>query len=104
MTTHRDDRYADLSGLADLANAGDDPALARLLERLDLTLGPRAAPPALHATLDHMLQQRISASSAPVTAVQREPGGLSRRTALKVAAASMAWLLTLGQTGPEVAE
>lgn len=104
MTTRPDDRYPDLTGLTGVDT--DDSATAQLLDRLDRALGPRPAPPALYAALDQMLQQRIAATlaPAPATVTQRAPGSLSRRSALKVAAASMAWLLTLGQTGPEVAE
>lgn len=100
MTTSSDDRYADLAGMPGVAD--DDPALARLIAQLDQALRPHPAPPALHAALERLLHERISATSA--RASLHTPGGLSRRSALKVAAASMAWLLTIGQTGPEVAE
>ena len=98
------DRYADL---ADLTSAGDDSAATQLLDRLDRALGPQPAPAALHTALYRLLHERITAATAAAAlapAVSRAPGILSRRDALKVAAASMAWLLTLGQTGPEVAE
>ncbi|HEX6797826.1 MAG TPA: DinB family protein [Ktedonobacterales bacterium] len=96
------DRYADLT---DLAGAKDDPAAVQLLDRLDQALGPHSAPVGLRTALDRLLHERIAAA-APALAptVSRAPGILTRRDALKVAAASMAWLLTLGQTGPEVAE
>ncbi len=105
MTTASNDRYTDLTALSDSAS---DPALARLLDRLDVALRPRPAPPVLRAALDRLLHERIGGASVPaptrVTPAHHAAGGLSRRGALKVAAASMAWLLTLGQTGPEVAE
>lgn len=102
MTTQPPDvRYADLVVLADGA---EDQAVARLLGLLDRALGPRPAPPALHAALERLLRERIGSPSPPVSATPPSAGSLSRRGALKVAAASMAWLLTLGQTGPEVAE
>lgn len=96
MTT-RPDRYADLAGLT--GAGGDDPSAAQLLDRLDRVLGPHSAPVGLHTALDRLLGERIDALPTP-----HAPGILTRRDALKVAAASMAWLLTLGQTGPEVAE
>lgn len=100
MTT-RPDRYADLAALDGVA---DDPTAIRLFDRLDLALRPRPAPPGLRAALERSLSERISATTpARATATTHARGGLSRRTALKVAAASMAWLLTVGQTGPEVA-
>lgn len=99
------DRYADL---VDLAGAKDDSATAQLLDRLDRALGPQSSPPGLRAAFDRLLAKRIAAAApAPALATPAAsgaPGFLSRRAALKVAAASMAWLLTLGQTGPEVAE
>lgn len=93
--------YADLSELLE----DGDPALARLVAQLDQALRPRPAPPALHATLDQQLRQRIGASS-PQTSRQATPrpvGALSRRAALKVGAASMTLLLTLGHTTPALA-
>lgn len=104
MTTQPpDDRFADLAALA---GAAGDPAFSRLLDHLDRALGPCPAPQALYAALERLLRERIDATvvHAPVTPAPHTSGNLSRRDALKVAAASMAWLLTLGQTGPEVAE
>lgn len=102
MTTPPDDRSADLAGLAGDGNDGDSYA-AQLLDRLDRALAPRPAPPAVYAALDRLLHERIDAMLGLKVAVPHAPGSLSRRSALKVAAASMAWLLTVGQTGPEVA-
>lgn len=104
MTTPTpDDRYADLVALA--GGAADDSTLTQLLDLLDGALGPRPAPAALHAALDRLLRGRVGAPApSPGIATLPSSSGLTRRNALKVAAASMAWLLTLGQTGPEVAE
>lgn len=103
MTT-RPDRYADLAGLTGAGD--DDSATTQLLDRLDRALGPQPAPSTLRTALDRLLHERIAAATPALapTAPAHAPGGLSRRDALKVAAASMAWLVTLGQTGPEVAE
>ena len=91
--------------LSDLLEDGD-PTLARLVAHLDQALRPRPTPPALHATLDELLRQRASASPSPQTPVPATPrpaGALSRRAALKVGAAGMAVLLTLGHTTPALA-
>lgn len=98
------ERYADLIGDAGEAShaAGGDPALIRLVGALDLALRAHPAPPEVHAALERALRQRIGASpSANTTA--RLPGTLSRRDALKAGAASMAFLLRLGNIGPELA-
>lgn len=97
------ERYADL---ADLAGQDDgDLVLIRLVSALDQTLQPHPAPPELHAALERTLSRRIVASSSARSTARtaRTAGTLSRREALKAGAASMAFLLALGQTGPAVA-
>lgn len=95
------ERYIDLTNLADHASDGD-PALIRLVGVLDRSLQPHPAPPELHTALERALSRRITASSSEHSAA-RTAGTLSRREALKAGAASMAFLLTLGQIGPELA-
>lgn len=98
------ERYADPTDPADPADPkgeGDD-ALNRLVGALDLTLRPQPAPPELRTALDRALSQRVAAASSAHN-VSHMPGTLSRREALKAGAASMAFLLTLGHTGPELA-
>lgn len=101
------ERYADLTDPTNptnpAENAGDgDAALDRLVGALDLTLQPRPAPPELRAALERALSQRVAAASSARN-VSHMPGTLSRREALKAGAASMAFLLTLGHTRPELA-
>ncbi|MFI5272769.1 MAG: DinB family protein [Ktedonobacterales bacterium] len=94
------DHYADLAALVD----ADDPAAMRLVGQLDRALRARSAPPALRAALEQVLRQRIEALPAvTLTAPARTTTTFSRRQALKAAAASVAVLLTLGQTGPVMA-
>ncbi|HEV7129773.1 MAG TPA: DinB family protein [Ktedonobacterales bacterium] len=90
------ERYADLLD-------GADPVLARLVEHLDRALRPRPAPPRVQAALGHLLQQRSEASLGSGHDGGRAPGTLSRRAALKVGAASMGFLLTLGHITPATA-
>src|SRR5579862_7610385 len=94
----RDKRYADLAALA----GDNDPAQNRLIDRLDQALRPQPAPPDVYTALARLLRERSAASQTPARQVRQAPGALSRRTALKAAAASMTWLLTLGHTGPAV--
>src|SRR5579884_1100926 len=79
----------------------DDLALADVVGRLDRALRPRHAPPEVRAALERALRQRIGEVRA-VAAVHAGPA-LTRREALKAGAASMAFLLTLGRGGPDVA-
>ncbi len=99
MTTPPE-RYADLAALT----GGDDPALDRLLGRLDQALQVRPAPPQISAALDQLLRQRIDTSPALTLAVPRGSGALSRRAALKAGAAGFAALLTLGHITPALAD
>lgn len=89
------ERYADLADPME----NNDPALDRLVGDLDLALRARPAPPELHAALERRLQQRIE-SQAALIHLDRT---LSRRSALKAGAASMALLLTLSHVGPAMA-
>ena len=90
------ERYPDLA-------ADDDPALARLVAQLDQALRAQPAPPQVHTALEQALHQRIGASQALVRTAPRAAGMVSRRAALKAGAASMAFLLTLGNITPAVA-
>lgn len=94
------ERYSDL---ADLAGGDDAAALARFVGHLDQALRPRSAPVQIHAALDQLLRQRLAAAMPPVPAEPLASATLSRRTALKAGAASMAWLLTLGHVSPAMA-
>src|SRR5690348_3946516 len=98
-------RYADLIGATDPTShvAGGDPALIRLVGALDLALRAHPAPPEVHAALERALHERIGASPSSRNTAVRLPGTLSRRDALKAGAASMAFLLQLGNIGPELA-
>jgi hypothetical protein len=96
MTTPPDERYADL--LRD-----GDPALTRLVGQLDQALQASPAPPQVRAALDHALQQRIAESQASRHPAPLAQGLLSRRDALKTAAASMAWLFSLSHVTPAIA-
>lgn len=98
MTTFPE-RYADLAGLM----SDDDPAVIRLIIHLDKALHARTSPPELHTALERLLQQRIEAGQTPIQLPPRAPATLSRRNALKVGAASVAFLLTLSHVGPATA-
>lgn len=97
-------RYADLIGATDPAGhaTGGDPALIRLVGALDLALQAHPAPPEVHALLERALRERVGMPATRNTTA-RAPGTLSRRDALKAGAASMAFLLRLGNIGPELA-
>jgi hypothetical protein len=97
-------RYADLLGAAAPAGhaTGGDPALIRLVGALDMGLHAQPAPPEIHAALERTLRQHIGVAPTGNTAAH-VPGTISRRDALKAGAASMAFLLRLGNIGPELA-
>jgi hypothetical protein len=104
------ERYADLIGAAGVADpaghaTGGDPALIRLVAALDLALQARPAPPEVYAALARPLHEGINTMNTPPPAntTARVPGTLSRRDALKAGAASMTFLLRLGNIGPELA-